>query len=289
MLSPAIAVGLPAAIVAANFAAMDQSRNVFFRDHGRAILDSAPPEAVLLVSSDEAVGGVRYLQAVEGLRPDVSVVPTGLLTLSWYRAFAERRLPGVSLPARDGFSARELMDANVGRKPVLIVNKVPWLQTLEEAYRPWPVGLADQVLPRAQTPELGPWVVAAESSFERFDPGPPAAFPAGSWERYVAQNYWRQYERFGLALLRVAGRHGSDPEVAAWIARGLTPLVERHPAPDPSLLKNLGVAYQFLVGTRADAEELQRRYWRRYLATNPADDPDLPAIRAAVAAPPPRP
>jgi hypothetical protein len=285
----AIALGLPAAIVAANFGAMDQSRNVFFREYGRAILDSAPPEAILLVTSDEAVGSVRYLQAVEGLRPDVSVVPTGLLTLPWYRAFAERRLTGVSLPARAGFSARELMDANVGRRAVLIVNKVPWLKTLEEAYKPWPMGLADQVLPQAHTPELEVWVSAALSSFERFEPGPHDGFPAGSWERYVGQNYWRQYERFGLALLRVAGGRGSDPAVASLIARALTPLVERHPAPDPSLLKNLGVAYQFLAGTRADARALQRRYWARYLATNPSADPDLPTIRAAVSAATPSP
>lgn len=284
VLRPAIALGLPAATLVANFGAMDQSRNVFFRDYGRAILDSSPRDAILLVTSDEAVGSVRYLQTVEGLRPDVAVIPTGLLTLPWYRAFAKARLPGVLLPPREGFSAREFMDANAQRRPVLIVNKIPWLQTLEDAYRPWPVGLADRVLPQARMPELAAWVGAAEASFARFHPGSPPRLPVGSWERYVAEAYWRQYERFGLALVQAARPRGQDPEVASLIARGLTSLVDRHPSPDPSLLKNLGVAYQFLSATRPEAEALKRRYWQRYLAAHPANDPDLPTIRAALGA-----
>jgi hypothetical protein len=261
---------------------MDQSRNVFFRDQGRAILDSLPPRAILLITSDEAIGSVRFLQIVESVRPDVSVIPTGLLTLPWFRSFAERRLPDVTLPVHAGFSAREFMDANVGRRPVHLLNKMPWLQTQEEAYRPWPVGPTDQVLPKDETPALDRWIVGAEAGFARFNPGAPAGFPAGSWERYVAENYWRQYERFGLAVVRTATGRGSDPAVAALIARALTPLVERHPAPDPTLYKNLGVAYQFLAATRPDADAQKRRYWQRYLATNPASDPDLPAIRAAL-------
>jgi hypothetical protein len=273
-------------LLATNFGVMDQSRNVFFRDQGRAILDSLPRRAILLITSDEAIGSVRYLQSVEGVRRDVSVIPTGLLTLPWYRSFAERRLPDVTLPAaHEGFSAREFMDANVGRRPVHLLNKVPWLETQEEAYRPWPVGPTDQVLPKDETPALDPWIAGAEVGFARFDPGAPARFPVGSWERYVAENYWRQYERFGQAVVRASAGRGGDPAVAALIARALTPLVERHPTPDPTLYKNLGVAYQFLAATRPDADAQKRRYWKRYLATNPASDPDVPAIREAVGQP----
>ena len=287
MVRPALGLGLPAALVALSFGAMDQSRNVFFRDYGRAILDSLPENAILLVTSDEAVGSVRYLHTVEGVRPDVSVIPTGLLTLPWYLSFAERRLPAVTLPATrsGGFTAREFMDENLGRRPVHLLNKVPWLQTLEESYRPWPAGLTDQVLPKQRMPELEAWVSGSEAAFARFDPGPPARFPVGSWERYVAESYWRQYERFGHAVLRASDGRGADPQVAALIARALTPLVEHHPAPDPTFYKNLGVAYQFLTATHPGADAQKRRYWLRYVATNPASDPDLPAIRAAVGRP----
>jgi hypothetical protein len=287
LLRPALGLGLPAALVAVSFEAMDQSRNFFFRDYGRAILDSLPENAILLVTSDEAVGSVRYLHTVEGVRPDVSVIPTGLLTLPWYRRFAERRLPTVTLPATrsGGFTAREFTDANVGRRPVQLLNKVPWLQTLEESYRPWPTGLTDQVLPKQRMPDLESLVRGGGAAFARFDPGPPARFPIGSWERYTAENYWRQYERFGHAVLRASDGRGTDPLVAALIARALTPLVEHHPAPDPIFYKNLGVALQFLAATHPEAEAQKRRYWQRYLATNPASDPDLPAIRAAVGQP----
>ena len=59
-------------------------------------------------------------------------------------------------------------------------------------------------------------------------------------------------------------------------------MAERHPSPSPAVFKNLGVAYQGLGATRADAPAAMVRAWRRYLAMAPSDDPDLPKIRQAV-------
>jgi hypothetical protein len=89
----------------------------------RGMLESAPPGAVLIVSTDHWVFPMMYLQEVEGLRPDVIVLLRGLSGSSWFwyhlfdlhadlREF-ELRGPG-GQPAR----INRFLAANPGR-PVL--------------------------------------------------------------------------------------------------------------------------------------------------------------------------
>jgi hypothetical protein len=277
-----LACGLPLALLAVNGPAQDQRHNTFFRDYAQAVLAELPPSAILLATSDEAFGSVRYLQLVEGVRPDVQVVPTGHLQRAWFPEFARRHLPGVVLPPFP-FTARAFLDANLLHSPVFLLNKLPWLQTLEEAYTALPVGLVDQVVSKGATPELGPWIDDSTRAFGRFDAEARAAgLPEGSWERYVARNLARQHERWGLAVATAAAR-ASDPMAAALqVVRALSPLAER-PGASPTLLKNLGVAYQFVARTDPQAREGMRRAWQGYLKVAPPDDRDLPAIRKLLA------
>src|SRR5262245_24777978 len=160
----------------------------FVQDYGAAILKSLAPDAILIISSDEAINSVRYLQYVEGLRRDVRVIPAGFLTNVWFRGYAARHLPDVRLPParnRRGvevpFSFREVLDVNAPR-PVYIVNRVPWLGTLEASYALWPVGVVERVLPRTAPPDLTTFVAEAEASFARLDPTAARGLPPGSWE-----------------------------------------------------------------------------------------------------------
>jgi hypothetical protein len=278
-LMPASALGSAAVLVFVNVDAMDQRHNLLFRDYGRAVLVSLPRDAIVLVTSDEAVGSLRYAQWVEGRRPDVQVAATGQLTSPWFRGFAQHQLPGLVLPPGE-FTARELMDANVGRRPVFLVNKVPWLQTLEQGYHPWSVGLVERVLPRDTTPELASWVGEANESFARFDPGPAGAFPEGSWERSLADAYWREYRRFTRDVV-VAAVSSDEPASHQAVVAALQPLADRDPAPEPALFKNLGAAYQHLRRTDPAAGGRMVQYWHTYLALEPLD-PDAAAMRALI-------
>lgn len=278
-----LALTVTAALAISGFHANDLHGHTFFRDYGAAVLESLPEGAILLVTSDEAIGSVRYVGLVEGLRPDVRVIPTGQLTSQWLRPFAERHLPGVVLPA-GGFTARQFIDANIGASPIFLLNKIPWLETLEEAYRPWPVGLADQVLPRPVEPDPGAWVRDAGASFRRFDTAPAGRFTEGSWEAYLADNYWKQYRRFSRAVVGVAAPRAQDKVAARAVVEALEPLAAGDPHPEPIVFKNLGVALQRLSDSEPDARAKMVLYWRRYLVEGPADDPDRTAIGRAVAA-----
>jgi Protein of unknown function (DUF2723) len=56
-----------------------------------ALLDSSPRDAVLITGGDNDSFPLWYAQAVEGMRPDVTVVVAPLLGTEWYRAQLARR------------------------------------------------------------------------------------------------------------------------------------------------------------------------------------------------------
>jgi 4-amino-4-deoxy-L-arabinose transferase-like glycosyltransferase len=61
------------------------------RDAARRILASAPRSAIVLARGDNEAYPVWYMQEVERLRPDVTVIVVPLLPAQWYRAELERR------------------------------------------------------------------------------------------------------------------------------------------------------------------------------------------------------
>jgi hypothetical protein len=58
---------------------------------GRLLLETSPPNAVLLVAGDNDTYPLWYLQHGEGLRPDVTTITIPLLGADWYRAELARR------------------------------------------------------------------------------------------------------------------------------------------------------------------------------------------------------
>jgi hypothetical protein len=290
-----IAIGLAAALGVQHWPDVRLHRNDVVRRYGEAMLASVPPHGILVVSSDEAIGSVRYLQHVEGVRRDVRVLPLGIMALPWFRGLAARHWRELVVPPA-GFTFREFLDANAARAPVLVANRVPWLHTLEERYALWPAGLAEQALPRGQEPPPG-WVERAEAALARVDPAPALRRPASSWEHGIGVAYWKLYERLGAAVVQAAARRGDDVAAHERAVRVLQVLAARQPAVPATVYKNLGVAYHALSRTRPEAAAAMVAAWRRYLEIAPPGDRDLDNIRLLVAeaertlrraAPPPR-
>lgn len=280
VLAPAIALGTAAAMAVAHFGVANHRGRVFFRSYGLAILDALPPRTILLVTSDEAMGAVRYLQAVEGRRPDVRLLPTGQVARPWFRPQAARL--GVALPDGEAFTARAFLDANVPQAPVFVVNRVPWLASLEEAYSLWPAGFVEELTRKGAPPALDGWVRRVDEAYARFDPREGERFPAGSWERYVSDNVAKLDRRFALALPRAAMSVAQREEAARAVVQGLSGYVARQRTPDAVAHKNLGVAYQLLARSEPGALEQMARHWTIALQLAP-DDPDRDAMRTLIA------
>jgi hypothetical protein len=277
----AAAVAASAFLCARHFGQADQRGRTTFREQGLAILAALPERAILVITSDEAIGAVRYLQQVEGLRRDVRVLPAGQLQMRWIRRLMARQMPEIVLPPEPSFSFRRFVDLNLPRTRVFLANRVPWEQTLEEAYSAWGSGLADEVLKKGETPPLTPWIDASLRSFAHFPRPQPGR--DGAWEHTVQQGGLKQVERFATHLPTAVASRGADPDVAREVVRALEPLA-RWPSAPPVVWRNLGVAYQFLSAAEPGARTPMVAAFRRYLELAPPQAPDRELIARAIAA-----
>ncbi len=74
----------------------------------RAALDAVPPHGAAVLTSDHAGFGVRYLQLVEGSRPDVAVGIDSLFTSSWHLLDLKAAGPARAVPWLDDGDPRAL-------------------------------------------------------------------------------------------------------------------------------------------------------------------------------------
>ena len=108
---------------ARNHVRLDNSRNDVIARYGRALLEPLPPNAILITGYDFQWTSTRYLQACEGLRPDVAVFNAPVMSFGWF-ASAQRAYPRVAFPgshlvghltashAAGGFSLADFIAAN---------------------------------------------------------------------------------------------------------------------------------------------------------------------------------
>ncbi len=281
----AIALGLGVASAVAGWHAQDRRGDMLLRDYAQGVLESLPPRALLLATSDETVGALWYARYVEGVRPDIDVLPTGQIASPWFPAHVARTGLDVVVPA--DLRARTFIDANLPRRPVTVLNRIPWLQSLEEAYSLWAVGPVERVLPKGAVPEpaFPAWVEEGRVRLARLPLSAAERRPEGTWERYLAANVAAHQRRFATSVAREMPSHGTDPAANRLYIAVLEPLAARADA-DPKVYKDLGIAWQMIAAREPSARGEMVKWWRRYLDARPSGDPDLPAIRAAVAAVP---
>ena len=91
---PAWGVALAALPVALNWSQANRRREpdaLLARVLGESLLESAPPNALLVLAGDNDTYAVWYQQQVHGRRPDVTAVTVPLLGATWYRRELARR------------------------------------------------------------------------------------------------------------------------------------------------------------------------------------------------------
>jgi hypothetical protein len=77
-----------------NYRTVDQSRNFAVEDYARNVLASVSPNATILTMDwDYFYPVTYYLQIVEGVRPDVTVISGALLKFPWYFDYLAKRYP----------------------------------------------------------------------------------------------------------------------------------------------------------------------------------------------------
>lgn len=279
--------------VALHYEIEDYSRNTVFEDVGRSMLDSLPPNAILLMRGDIYVNTVRYLQDVEGYRTDVAALPFDLLWWPWMKDNVQASLPRVKIPGdvyryekrRYGhFNLKDLLDANIDHAPIYIGKlRSDEMETISEGYRLWNIGFINKVERKEKQFDFKNYMSDARG-FEQYIPPKRTEIRDKSWEAFVYYNYWdRELDR-ARQIFETATVNGHNFEMIQYGAGIMKKIIEYHPEPPPIVYKNLGVAYQFMGKVDARYNTSMVEAWRQYLDKNPIGDPDINNIRLLIGA-----
>ncbi len=100
----------------------DRSHKTLARDLAKDYLESCPPNAILISSEDNDTYPLWYAQEVEGIRPDVRIVITTLLSSDWYINQLRYKI-NKSAPAGVIFTPEQI--AGTRREVVVCTDKHP--------------------------------------------------------------------------------------------------------------------------------------------------------------------
>jgi Protein of unknown function (DUF2723) len=272
-----------------NYRSMDRHASHLVEDYGAEMVRAAPPGALVVARGDLITNVLRYVLLSRHERPDLRVVDHERMGASWGVALYAARYPDVVFPGsrysasgEDGFTLKQLLDANRARPRVMCGGMAPEDSAALGSYGLWSLGFCDEI-DAARPPSVPDgWFARSEEAMPRVD-FTDQAHERGTWEGIVWEDYWAARRRRAAHLMRVAT---SDPLQHGYVATVVDILsreVNENPDAPVNVYKNLAVALEDEgVTTPAQATRLAR-VWEAYLAVAPRGDPQLGAIREKVA------
>lgn len=111
---------LPLTLLLLNFSGQNLRGDVGVRPYADQLLRSVPENAILLTPGNETIFALWYFQAVEGMRPDVTLVDENLFAFTWYRARLQGQYPPLRALAADDVA--QFVQENGRFQPVLRVD-----------------------------------------------------------------------------------------------------------------------------------------------------------------------
>ncbi len=162
----ALAATLWAVVV--NYPDLRQRDYVLAEHYGRILIDTAEPDAIVLLSGDESNGLASYLQRVKGERPDLLLVTSSFLDSAtttgsdWYDAALLRRNPTLKRPEyaalRERYPSLEVkaiavaafINANAGGSRAVLTEVGPRPDLLRPDLQIVPAGVYWKILPANQ-------------------------------------------------------------------------------------------------------------------------------------------
>jgi hypothetical protein len=290
--APAFAFVLVGTQLGVHYKAQDQSDNRVVYQFGHGILDGLPPNSILLTSGDVHTNSTRYLQQGERVRPDVLILDRALLSANWTADYMAHAHPDVVMPGAyyrpgepGGFTLEQFAKANAASKrPIFLTNfQLSEDRGWEKSYETWPWGITNWLVPKDTTVSVADYLARTNNILGAMRDLSTRTFADGTWERVVWSEYWEADHRKARRLLTYATSHGKDPADIRRSISLLDSLIARAPLPTAQMYRNLGAAWSTLLGADPAAPAGMVKAWKVYLATQPVDDAQIGAIRAAVA------
>ena len=155
-----------------NFARADRTEDSAARDWAYNILQSVEPYAVLFTNGDNDTFPLWYLQEVEGIRRDVTVIVHSYLGTNWY----PKQLRSLTTPCEPGVSAADSPTTIVCQRPFDAANAAsPYVDEAAPSPRRSIIALSD-----AQIDGLAPGIAIARDTAFRVSDWVTATVRAGN-------------------------------------------------------------------------------------------------------------
>ncbi len=262
-----------------NYPSHNHRGSFVFETFAKNLLESLPPNALLISQGDHLTNPIRFVQNVLGYRTDVRTIDVELLKTYWYLPVVRTHYPDVRFPGKRvatdidpaGFHLAQFFAANSDRMIFICTSGPPLDPALNQDFisRPW--GFCDWMAPRGS--ENDPrWIEAsqhilqtrAQYDFEKFD--------ASTWENVIQTHYWKSLGSFSVALLK-AGIDTKSREYIKEAAGLFESLTSEHHFADAAAFQNLGTAYFHLMQTDRSYQPKMVAAWQKYLELAKSDDP----------------
>jgi hypothetical protein len=255
--------------VAANYSDVSQRRYDLAELYGRTLLETPERDAILILSGDDANGLVSYLQRVQGVRPEATLVTSSFLFSEgttgsdWYDRKLIARHPFLKRPdyaaMRERFPRSEIkklavaafVNANAeGVRPIFTQLPVD-PELLRPDYAQVPAGVYWKIVPREREAivELRYWTFPVEPEqvrprYRRARGQRVNHTPAGldvkpeRYERRLAVLILSARFRLALALLRKG-----DPAGSARLAQSILDYGDEEFSGNLEIIHHLGISY----------------------------------------------
>jgi hypothetical protein len=284
----AVAVAAVAVQAYANWSAMDESRARWVDTYGRSVLAAAPPGALILSRGDLTTNVIHELRYAEGVRPDVRIIDQEMLSLPWGPSRYARLLPDVRIPGTvydprrpDGFSMKQLIDANVDRIPLLVCGGIkPGDDSVSPStYRLLPRGSCAEVTRAGAPLALDAWLARNRTLLPDVGALARASLRPGSWDEVVRTDAWAAWHAPAYFVMMCADCGLSSTERFSRFVTLAEEITRLGPNPPAYVYKNLAYALGQLYPQRPVVRDQLVAAMQEYLRRGPRDDPDVAVMR----------
>lgn len=202
-----------------NYRQIDQSHNHIARSYAEDLFTTADPDTILLVTGDGPALPPLYLNIIEKVRPDLTLIVAPMLPGDWYVRQLRQRDPRLKIPFDyyDGGqnNLKALVEANPDR-PIAIVGPPPD-NSLDQNYWPRPRGLLNLVQPKSKPLTLEQMIADNEQLLSRYHR---YSLPEIKWKTFEGEIM----ELYAVPLWRIGHereRAGAKTEARVWYQRAL--------------------------------------------------------------------
>ena len=206
--------------VVMNYRHLNQSRNFIARRFGEDVFALARPHSILLVTGDGFAFPLIYLQKVEDLRPDTTLVVLPMLFGDWYARQLRARYPDLVIPFdrydRTAKNLKALVEANPGRT-FGFAGTLGDDRSLDLDYWPYQQGLLTLIMPISQDVSLERLVSENEQLFSRCHPPTTGTARMSTFEADIISIYTFPALRLG----DLCERAGLKEEAKRWYQRAI--------------------------------------------------------------------